>query len=1590
MSIRNVYINAVSRKKAKNAAQRPRNKALFLLSATCMLIALLFAQPAFSQSSTSRSSAVFAGASPFQDSLWTMNVTDYQIVKRLAPSLSGFTITGINGIATHPATGEDYCILKLSGVTGRVLAKINIQTGVCTQIGNLGDNFSSLAFNANGTLFGVTGDGASVPETMYRINLTDASKTLFRTLGNGADGEVICYNTDDNKFYHWSGNGTVVFERFDTTGIDVIENLTFSGISNGEVFGAYYIGGNDFLVSNISSTLRTWELTGTNAAVGAVLVNTPDDLRGLVRESHVSTVSTTASTAICPGSGVTISVTGGTGNYQWYMNGSPISGQTNATYVATAAGNYNAQYDDINGINGMPGDGIDVTVLPSPGIAIVPNPQVCFGATSTGITYSNAMSYSATGSSSTYVVPLGVTSINFDIKGAAGGNDSSAAPMPGRGGRLTGVLAVTAGDVLTLTAGGMGNTGTITGAAGGFNGGGSSWSYGGSGGGATDIRLNGTSLANRVAVAGGGAGSGYSGTLSIFGGAGGDLTAGNGGENAEASAATGGTQLAGGAGASFSGFGSGDNGMLGMGGNSSVDGVSGAGGGGYFGGGGGAWSGGGGGSSYSNPLLVSGITHFQGANPGAGQIDISYPIPATYTYSIVWGATALAAGFTHVTSSAFPTTSFFPVTIPTTASPDTYTGTLIINDGTCTYSQPISVTVKPIPTVNAVSNQILCNNESTTDVVYTGSLSGTTYNWTNSNTSIGLAAAGSGDIMSFVANNSTAANQVANITVTPTLNGCSGPSETFSFTVKPTPTLSSATLAGYVCDNAPFNYTASSAVASTSFAWSRDAYTGGITAAPASGTNTIAETFNNTSTNPIPVVYTFTLTANGCSNTQFVTVTVNPTPEYILTPLVGTICSGDNVSFDQGSFTSGLLHTWSRAAVTGITPGATSGTGFINEVLTNTTPNPITVGYVDTMNINGCKYTQALSVVVNPMPVLSTPLTGNICNGATYDYNPASLTAGTTISWNRPFVSGITSSGPSSGNDTINETHTNATVNPINVNYFFTLSANGCTNFQTVTVTVNSTPVLNTTLTPAAVCDSTIFSYIPGSNTIGATFAWSRAAVANITNPAATGTGNPNERLRNAASFPVPVTYVFTTSINGCTNTENVVVTVNPRPRLSNTAPLPICDSTVFTFVPTSMVLGYSYSWSRAFVSGIGSLPDTGTGNINERHKNNTNTNITVNYVFNITANGCTHIQNVAVMVHPKPTLSSSLLDSACSGSPFVYTPTTDIIPTLSYAWSRASVTGITPANGAGSGAVNETLINGTTNTLDIVYVYTMTVGASCTNQQNVRVKVRPAAEAPLITIMPGGGTMCNGTMYQNFGAAAAPAGVTYKWSAVNAEVYATGTGNQNSIVNFNVPSSVAQVMLSSTIGATGCTGVATYTVNVSNVTSTMPKVIYTNGTFICLQNDVKSFQWGYDDAATLDSTILTGEVNQSYFIKATPNFAGRHYWVMTNSGDCMQKAYYNAPNDNTPRVINDVTEGATTINVFPNPTSENINVEVTTAAAGAIEVQLVNMLGQVLNTVNADANKATINVANLPGGFYMVDCYQNGMKIGTSKFVKN
>ncbi|MGB2693478.1 MAG: hypothetical protein WBC96_13385, partial [Thermodesulfobacteriota bacterium] len=170
--------------------------------------------------------------------LHTINPNTGATISTTEMTLEGRTVRGCNGMAKHPQTNVCYVMLNITpdpdaGPTPpRILATIDQNTGVTTAIGAADRTFATIAFTADGTLYGVTGDGGSTPETLFTIDPDTGATSFVMALGNGSDGEAIAYNFNNNLMYHTSGIDTInvdnIFESINL-GNNSISPITISG-----------------------------------------------------------------------------------------------------------------------------------------------------------------------------------------------------------------------------------------------------------------------------------------------------------------------------------------------------------------------------------------------------------------------------------------------------------------------------------------------------------------------------------------------------------------------------------------------------------------------------------------------------------------------------------------------------------------------------------------------------------------------------------------------------------------------------------------------------------------------------------------------------------------------------------------------------------------------------------------------------------------------------------------------------------------------------------------------------------------------------------------------------------------------------------------------------------------------------------------------------------------------------------------------------------------------------------------------------------------------------------------------------------------
>lgn len=192
------------------------------------------------------------------------------------------------------------------------------------------------------------------------------------------------------------------------------------------------------------------------------------------------------------------------------------------------------------------------------------------------------------------------------------------------------------------------------------------------------------------------------------------------------------------------------------------------------------------------------------------------------------------------------------------------------------------VKVKPLPTIVAPTNKLLCNGDPLS-IIFTGTF-GNLYSWINNDTLIGINYYGTGNI-SDTAKNTGNAPIEALIKVIPSNNGCIGDTSSFTITIKPTPSKPIVSDSIYFCQYMP---------ASVLYAIGNNilwypSLNGGVgdTIAPIPSTDIINNLF-----------FYVSQTINGCESTrEKLTVNIRPKPQ---TPIVNQY-GGELISSTYGN-----------------------------------------------------------------------------------------------------------------------------------------------------------------------------------------------------------------------------------------------------------------------------------------------------------------------------------------------------------------------------------------------------------------------------------------------------------------------------------------------------------------------------------------------------------------------------------------------------------------------------------------------------------------------------------------------------------------
>ena len=647
-------------------------------------------------------------------------------------------------------------------------------------------------------------------------------------------------------------------------------------------------------------------------------------------------------------------------------------------------------------------------------------------------------------------------------------------------------------------------------------------------------------------------------------------------------------------------------------------------------------------------------------------------------------------------------------------------------------------TISPVPTIGLLTSKI-CSN-----TAFDASPNGlpinaiTTYTWNNPVISPANALSGNSKQDSSVTNisqnliNNTNAVATASYNVTPSTGGC--PGSPFKVVITVTPRAALPDISTTICSGGTFIIIPNNTPIGTKYSWLAPTITTGILGGQANAlyVDTISQTLINSNSN-ISVglaKYEVTPITDGCNGTNFfVNVNVNSSNAILSSSLNPTsVCSNASFIYTPTSSLTGTSFLWTRDTISGIDNLPKYGYGDINETIINNTSNPITVKYAFTLSSNGCTNLnkQTVFVVVNPTPKInSTKNPASICSGATLNYSVTSSSINVLFDWERSYVAGINEAlSKEAGN--ISEILTNKTSNVLLVPYIYTLSANGCSNSETVFATVN--PVLVSPDISATICsgsEANVTSITLPQNTL---YTWSSVSntggVFGSSSQTFSSQKNINQKLFNNTNQVGYASYSVIPSLpsqisNGCLGKPfTLTLIVNPLPVLTSSFVAPaICSNTEFNYTPTSNILGTVINWYRDASKGLQNSKSAGVGFIKETLIDSTINPINIVYKFVLTANGCSDTSYmVKVVVNPAPLLGDKTI-TVCSGSSFNLP--NNLMPfNTTYKWGNPiilpsnSLTGYKPATTPQT-IVIDSLYNNTLNNATAIYTI-QPINSSC------------------------------------------------------------------------------------------------------------------------------------------------------------------------------------------------------------------------------------------------------------------------------------
>ena len=539
---------------------------------------------------------------------------------------------------------------------------------------------------------------------------------------------------------------------------------------------------------------------------------------------------------------------------------------------------------------------------------------------------------------------------------------------------------------------------------------------------------------------------------------------------------------------------------------------------------------------------------------------------------------------------------------------------------------------------------------------------------------------------------------------------------------------------------------------------------------------------NNVAFNPLST-QTYTVTgvdANGCQGTDQVVVTVNTLPT-VNAGSDQTICLGASVVL---SGSGAQTYSWNN--------GVTNGVSF--------TPSSTQTYTVTGTAANGCTNTDQVTVTVNPSTSVNAGADQTVCQGGSVTLIASGAQ---TYSWNNGITNGISFTPVSTQTYTVTGTN-----------------AFGCLSTDQVVVTVNPLPTVDAG-SDQIIC---MGASVALSGSGAQTYSW-------------------NNGITNGVSFTPSSTqtYIVTgTDVNGCTDTDQVTVTVNPSTSVNAGVDQSVCQGGSVTLTATG---AQTYSWTNGVANGVSFTPlSTQTYTV-------TGTNL----------NGCLSTDQVVVTVNPLPTVNAGSDQTICLGSSVVLSGS----GASTYSWSNSipNNTGFTPPLGINT------------------YVVTGTSTAGCQNSDTIVITVIPVPVAVLGNNSPLSGTPGLEVEFNNSSSNAN----SYTFNLGNGQVFNTTDVSMTPSSTYQAPGTYTVILTASNGICQDTSQLEVIVIPFPPMTVVMPNIFTPNGDG---NNDV--FFLRLENAVSVEVTIVNRWGN-----KMTEYSGVTGYWDGTVNGNLADEGVY-------------------------------------------------------------------------------------------------